>query len=66
MATSSIFANVHITTPEGAERFVRALELSEKDPPIPEPQIPCEYITDHEKIMQMLSKYASDRTEGKK
>ena len=29
MATSSIFANVHITTPEAAERFVRALELSD-------------------------------------
>ena len=54
MATSSIFANVHITTPEAAERFVRALELSEKDPPIPEPQIPCEYITDHEEIMRRL------------
>ena len=54
MATSSIFANVHITTPEGAERFVRALELSEKDPPIPEPQIPCEYITDHDELMRWL------------
>ena len=65
MATSSIFANVHITTPEGAEKFLHALELSEKDPPIPEPQIPCEYITDHEEIMRRLSKYASKTTEAK-
>ena len=54
MATSSIFANVSITTSEAAEHFVSALELSEKDPPVPEPQIPCEYITDHEEIMRRL------------
>lgn len=31
MATSSIFANVKIDTPEKAEAFVAALEASEKD-----------------------------------
>ena len=54
MATSSIFASVNIDTPEKAERFARALELSEKDPPIPKPTIPCEYITDHEEIMRRM------------
>ncbi|MBR4823311.1 MAG: hypothetical protein IKZ86_00795 [Spirochaetaceae bacterium] len=63
MATSSIFANVHITTPEGAERFVKALELSEKDPPIPEPKIPCEYITDHEEIMRRLRRKFGENKE---
>ena len=53
MATSSIFANVHITTPEEAERFVRALELSEKDPPIPAPTDTI-FETDHEEIMRKL------------
>ena len=32
MATSSIFHNVKIDTPEKAEAFVAALEASEKDP----------------------------------
>ena len=59
MATSSIFTSVHITTLEAAEQFAHALELSEKDPPIPEPKIPCEYITDRTEIMRRLSKYAS-------
>lgn len=55
MATSSIFANVHITTPEAAERFVRALELSEKAPSI---QTPTDTIfeTDHDEIMRKLRK----------
>ena len=55
MATSSIFANVHITTPEAAERFVRALELSEKDPPIPPPADTI-FMTDHDEIMSWLRK----------
>lgn len=62
MATSSIFANVHITTPEGAEKFLHALELSEKDPPIPEPQIPCTYMTDHDEIMEWFG--AADAKEA--
>ncbi|MBR1860627.1 MAG: hypothetical protein IJ796_02020 [Lachnospiraceae bacterium] len=32
MATSSIFHNVRIDTPEKAEAFVSALEASEKEP----------------------------------
>ena len=32
MATSSIFHNVRIDTPEKAEAFVAALEASEKEP----------------------------------
>lgn len=32
MATSSIFHNVKIDTPQKAEAFVDALEASEKDP----------------------------------
>ena len=53
MATSSIFANVHITTPEAAKKFVHALELSEKDPPIPHPKNTI-FMTDHDEIMRWL------------
>ena len=59
MATSSIFANVHITTPEAAERFVRALELSEKDPPIKTPT-DTEFITDRAEINRILEKWGAE------
>ena len=59
MATSSIFANVHITTPEGAEKFVRALELSEKDPPIPRPKN-TEFVTDRARINRILEKWGAE------
>lgn len=60
MATSSIFANVHITTPEAAERFVRALELAEKDPPIPRPKN-SRLITDRAEINRILEAWAEEQ-----
>ena len=59
MATSSIFANVHITTPEGAEKFVRALELSEKDPPIPRPKNTV-FVNDRAEINRILEKWGAE------
>ena len=64
MATSSIFANVHITTPEGAEKFVRALKLSEKDPPIPRPKNTV-FVTDREEINHILEKWGAEAKAAK-
>ena len=64
MATSSIFANVHITTPEGAEKFLRALELSEKDPPIPRPTDTV-FMT-REESAEMVRRWAEKQKQGAK
>ncbi len=58
MATSSIFENVKLTDPEAVERFIEALEASERDaknrPKPTAPIIPT--LTDHDEIRKLMSK----------
>lgn len=54
MATSSIFHNVKIDTPEKAEAFVTALEASEKEPWIRRSQEKHSVVTDPAIIRQIM------------
>lgn len=58
MATSSIFEQIKLTDPKVIERFIEALEASERDamnrPKPSAPIIPT--LTDHEEIRKLMSK----------
>ena len=61
--SSSRFGGDKLAYPiDGKPMLLHALELSEKDPPIPEPQIPCTYMTDHDEIMEWFG--AADAKEA--
>ncbi len=57
MATCSILNNVKLTKPEDVEKFINALELSENDPAYDSSAPKYEFVTDKEKIMQILNKW---------
>lgn len=57
MATSSIFAQVVIDTPEAAERFINALEESEKEQQKRVKTVPAyPVLTDRDEIRAFLGK----------
>ncbi len=62
MATSSIFAQVVIDTPEAAERFINALEESEKAQKGKPPKVPDhEILRDKDEIRKfLLKRYTED------
>lgn len=57
MATSSIFANVKITDPEQAEKFVEILDESANDPRNQiRPVSTARYVTDENEIKTIMEK----------
>jgi hypothetical protein len=66
MATSSIFHNVILRTPEQVEAFIRAAEASEADPYVkPEGAPTYRVTTDKNEIMRILELNEKNRTKSK-
>lgn len=57
MATSSIFEQVKLTDPKVIERFIEALEASERDAMNKPKADPIPTLTDHEEIRKLMSKW---------
>jgi hypothetical protein len=55
MATSSITHNFVISNPESVERFVAAIDESERDPK-PSHELPGRELTDTDEIMALMEK----------
>lgn len=56
MATSSILENVRISDSKEIDEFVKALELSADDPEFDPTSPKYEFVTDKDKILQILQK----------